>query len=111
LKIDGSDRDDCYHDEDGESIDEDVINEIEKIYNNILEKKVPTYPYENYSDISLGEFLSKEFNQYLQFDKDEFHEKEKVIHWLRKQHSYLNRISCDKLTDVSVQGKFFLIRL
>jgi hypothetical protein len=110
--IDGFDRDDCYHDEDGESIDEDNINEIRTIYNDILEKKLPTYPYENYPDLSLGEFISEEFDQYLQLkkltiEKDEINQKEKVIDWLSKQHPYLNTIGCEKLTDVSVQGKIF----
>jgi hypothetical protein len=108
--IEGSDRDDCYHDEDAESIDEDVIDEIRKIYDEILEKKVPTYPYENYPDLSLGEFITAEFDQYIKLKKltlenDELDERQKVINWLTKQHPYLNTISCNKLTDVSVQGK------
>ncbi|CAF2351528.1 unnamed protein product [Rotaria sp. Silwood2] len=106
----GSDRDDCYHDEDAESIDEDVVDEVRKVYDEILEKKVPTYPYENYPDLSLGEFISAEFEQYitmkkLTLDKDELDEQQKVIDWLSKQHPYLNTIGCNKLTDVSVQGK------
>jgi hypothetical protein len=105
LFVDEFDRDDCYHDEDGESIDEDVINEIRKIYDKILEKKIPTYP-----DLSLGEFLSTESDHYLQlkqfvFHQDEINQREKVFHWLNKQHSYLNLIGCEKLTEVSVQGK------
>ncbi|CAF0719718.1 unnamed protein product [Adineta ricciae] len=106
---DGLDRDDCYHDEDGESIDEDIINEIRTIYDEILEKKVPTYPYENYPDLSLGEFILAEFDQYLQLkkvslDKNEIDQREKVIDWLGKQHPVLNTIGSEKLTDVSVQG-------
>jgi hypothetical protein len=113
LSIDEFDRDDCYHDEDSESIDEDIINKFRVIYNEILEKKIPTYPYENYPDVSLGEFLSVEFNHYLQsknlsLNRNEFNQKDKVIHWLNKQHPYLNMISCENLTDVSVQGKLFL---
>jgi hypothetical protein len=116
LYIDEFDRDDCYHDEDGESIDDDVINEIRKIYDEILEKKVPTYPYLNYPDLSLDIFLSTEFNQYLQlqkllFDKNEINQREKVIKWLSKQHPYLNMIGCDKLTEVSVQGKILLLKV
>ncbi|CAF1127976.1 unnamed protein product [Adineta steineri] len=103
------DRDDCFHDEDGESIDEDIINEIRTIYDEILKKKVPTYPYENYPDSSLGEFISTELDQYVQskkvsLEKNEIDQIEKVIDWLSKQHSYLNTIGCEKLTDVSVQG-------
>jgi hypothetical protein len=106
------DRDDCYHDEDGESIDDDIINEIEKIYDDILKKQIPTYPYEHYPDVSLGEFLTTELNQYLQlkkisFDKDELYQRKKVLKWFRKHHSYLNMISCEKLTDVSVQGNIY----
>jgi hypothetical protein len=72
---------------------------------------VPTYPYENYPDLSLGEFISAEFDQYIKLkeltlDKDELDERQKVIDWLTKQHPYLNTISCNKLTDVSVQGKY-----
>ncbi|CAF2827921.1 unnamed protein product [Rotaria sp. Silwood2] len=112
----GSDRDDCYHDEDAESIDEDVVDEVRKVYDEILEKKVPTYPYENYPDLSLGEFISAEFEQYitmkkLTLDKDELDEQQKVIDWLSKQHPYLNTIGCNKLTDVSVQGWNSLERL
>ncbi|CAF1158250.1 unnamed protein product [Rotaria sordida] len=112
----GSDRDDCYHDEDAESIDEDVIDEVRKIYDEILEKKVPTYPYENYPDLSLGEFISAELEQYIKMktltlDKDEIDEQQKVINWLSKQHPYLNAIGCNKLTDVSVQGWNSLERL
>lgn len=112
--IGGSDRDDCYHDEDAESIDEDVIDEIRKIYDEMLEKKVPTYPYENYPDLSLGEFMTAEFDQYIKLKKltlenDELDERRKVIDWLTKQHPYLNTISCNKLTDVSVQGKSLFI--
>ncbi len=108
--IGGSDRDDCYHDEDAESIDEDVIDEVRKIYDEILEKRVPTYPYENYPDLSLGEFIAAEFDEYIQLkkltlDKDELNERQKVIDWLGKQHLYLNKIGCNKLTDVSIQGK------
>ncbi len=108
--IDEFDRDDCYHDEDGESIDEDIINKFRTIYNEILEKIIPTYPYENYPDVSLGEILTTELNQYLQLkklslDKNEFNHKEKVLHWLNKQHPHLNMIGCEKLTDVSVQGR------
>jgi len=108
--IGGSDRDDCYHDEDAESIDEDVIDEVRKIYDGILEKRVPTYPYENYPDLSLGEFIAAEFDEYIQLkkltlDKDELNERQKVIDWLGKQHLYLNKIGCNKLTDVSIQGK------
>jgi hypothetical protein len=108
--IGGSDRDDCYHDEDAESIDEDVIDEVRKIYDEILEKRVPTYPYENYPDLSLGEFVAAEFDEYIQLkklilDKDELNERQKVIDWLGKQHLYLNKIGCNKLTDVSIQGK------
>ncbi len=107
--LEESDRDDCYHDEDAESIDEDIIDEIQQIYDEILEKKVPTYPYENYPDLSLGDFVSAEFEQYIQLkkltlDENELDELEKVIDWLTKQHPYLNTISCNKLTDVSVQG-------
>ena len=109
LLVGESDRDDCYHDEDTESIDEDVIDEIRKIYDEILEKQVPTYPYENYPDLSLGEFVSAEFEQYIEMkkstlDNDEIDERRKVIDWLSKSHPYLNMISCNKLTDVSVQG-------
>lgn len=112
----GSDRDDCYHDEDAESIDEDVIDEVRKVYDEILEKKVPTYPYENYPDLSLGDFISAEFEQYIEMkklslDKDELDERRKVIDWLAKQHPYLSAISCNKLTDVSVQGWNSLERL
>lgn len=104
------DRDDCYHDEDGESIDEDVINEIRTVYDEILEKKVPTYPYENYPDVSLGEFIRTEFEQYLQskksaLDESEIAQREKVIDWLDKQHPFLDALGCQRLTDVSVQGK------
>ena len=109
LLLDGLDRDDCYHDEDGESIDEDIINEIRTIYDEILEKKVPTYPYENYPDLSLGEFILAEFDQYLQLkkvslDKNEIDQREKVVDWLGKQHPVLNTIGSEQLTDVSVQG-------
>ncbi len=112
--IDEFDRDDCYHDEDGESIDEDVINEIRKIYDEILEKKVPTYPYLNYPDLSLDTFVSTEFNQYLQlkkllFDKNNINQREKVINWLSKHHPYLNTIGCEKLTEVSVQGNLLIV--
>ena len=108
--IGGSDRDGCFHDEDAESIDEDVIDEIRKIYDELLEKKVPTYPYENYPDLPLGEFLWAEFDQYIRLkkatlDKDELNERQKVIDWLAQQHPYLNTIGCNKLTDVSIQGK------
>ncbi|CAF3912273.1 unnamed protein product [Adineta steineri] len=104
-----SDRDDCYHDEDGESIDEDVIDEIRDVYDEILEKKVAAYPYENYPDISLGEFISSEFHQYLTLkkpllDEDEVDEREKVINWLTKQHPYLNTIGSNQLNHLSVQG-------
>jgi hypothetical protein len=106
----GSDRDDCYHDEDAESIDEDTIDEIRTIYDEILEKKLPTYPYENYPDLSLGEFIMAEFEQYLKLkeltlDTEEVDERQKVIDWLGKQHPYLKSIACNQLTDVSVQGK------
>ncbi|UJR27805.1 hypothetical protein I4U23_009074 [Adineta vaga] len=118
LDIDdrGSDRDDCYHDEEAESIDEDVVDEIRKIYDEILEKKVPTYPYENYPDLSLGEFIWAEFDQYMTFkksalEKDELDERQKVIDWLHKQHPYLDTIGCNRLTDVSVQGWNSLERL
>ncbi|CAF1286180.1 unnamed protein product [Adineta ricciae] len=111
LDIDdrGSDRDDCYHDEDAESIDEDVVDEVRKVYDEILEKKVPTYPYENYPDLSLGEFIWAEFDQYMTFkksilEKEELDERQKVINWLHKQHPCLNMIGCNRLTDVSVQG-------
>ncbi|UJR21809.1 hypothetical protein I4U23_024887 [Adineta vaga] len=112
----GFDRDDCYHDEDGESIDEDIINEIRTIYDEILEKKVPTYPYENYPDLSLGEFILTEFDQYFQLkkvalDKNEIDQREKVIDWLSKQHPILNGIGCEKLMDVSVQGWISFERL
>ncbi|CAF1378465.1 unnamed protein product [Rotaria magnacalcarata] len=112
----GSDRDDCYHDEEAESIDEDVIDEVRKVYDEILEKKVAAYPYENYPDISLGEFVSAEIEQYINIkkvilDKDELDEQQKVIDWLSKQHPYLNTIGCNKLTDVSVQGWNSLERL
>lgn len=107
--VEGSDRDDCYHDEEAESIDEDVIDEVRKVYDDILEKKVPTYPYENYPDLSLGEFISSEIEQYiklkkLKLDEDELDEREKVFDWLSKQHPYINTLSSNKLTDVSVQG-------
>lgn len=109
FSLGGSDRDGCYHDEDTESIDEDVIDEMRKIYDEILEKKVPTYPYENYPDLSLGEFVSAEFEQYinlkkLTLDNEEIDERRKVIDWLTKHHPYLNTIGCNRLTDVSVQG-------
>jgi len=60
--------------------------------------------------LSLGEFISAEFEQYIEvkklsLDEDELDERRKVIDWLTKQHPYLNTISCNKLTDVSVQGK------
>ena len=108
--VGGSDRDECYHDEDAESIDEDVVDEMRRIYDEILEKKVPTYPYENYPDLSLGEFVSAEFEQYLQMklltlDQEEIDERRKVIHWLNKQHPHLTNVASNKLTDVSVQGK------
>ncbi|CAF4990219.1 unnamed protein product, partial [Rotaria socialis] len=79
LAAGGSDRDDCYHDEEAESIDEDVIDEVRKVYDEILEKKVAAYPYENYPDISLGEFVSAEIEQYIKIknvtlDKDELDE-------------------------------------
>lgn len=110
LCVGGSDRDECYHDEDAESIDEDVVDEMRRIYDEILEKKVPTYPYENYPDLSLGEFVSAEFEQYLQMkmatlDQDEIDERRKVLHWLNKQHPHLTTLAANKLTDVSVQGK------
>jgi len=108
-QIDEYERDNCYHDENGQSIDEDLINEIKEIFDEILEKKIPTYPYENYPYISLGEFLSTELNDYLQvtraaLDDDEINQREKVIDWFSKQHSCLNMIGCEKLIDVSVQG-------
>jgi hypothetical protein len=114
--LEGSDRDDCYHAEDAESIDEDVIDEVRKIYDEILEKKVPTYPYENYPDLSLGEFITAELEQYIKLkkltlDEDELDEREKVSEWLSKQHPYLNIIGSNKLTDVSVQGWNSLERL
>ena len=73
---------------------------------------MPIYPYENYPDLSLGEFISTEFHQYLQakklsFEDDEVNQKEKVIDWMSKQHPYLNTIGCEKLTDVSIQGTVF----
>ena len=107
----GSDRDDCYHDEDAESIDEDVVDEVRKVYDEILEKKVPTYPYENYPDLSLGQFIWTESDQYITFkksilEKEELDERQKVINWIHKQHPCLNTIGCNRLTDVSVQGKF-----
>ena len=110
FRLAGSDRDDCYHDEDAESIDEDTIDEIRTIYDEVLEKKLPTYPYENYPDLSLGEFIVAEFEQYLKLkestlDTEELDERQKVIDWLGKQHPYLKSIACNQLTDVSVQGK------
>ena len=80
------------------------------VYDEVLEKIVPTYPYENYPDVSLGDFLSSELNHYLKakqitIDRNEFNQKDKVIRWLNKQHPYLNMIGSEKLTDVSVQGK------
>ncbi|CAF4425396.1 unnamed protein product, partial [Adineta steineri] len=79
------------------------------VYDEILEKKVAAYPYENYPDISLGEFISSEFHQYLTLKKpllgeDEVDEREKVINWLTKQHPYLNTIGSNQLNHLSVQG-------
>ena len=83
---------------------------MRRIYDEILEKKVPTYPYENYPDLSLGEFVSAEFEQYFQLntanlDSEEIDQRRKVLHWLDKQHPLLNSMACNKLADVSVQGK------
>ena len=108
--LDGSDRDECYHDEDAESIDEDTIDEMRQVYDEILEKKLPTYPYENYPDISIGEFISAEFEQYFEMkkprlDNEDLDERRKVLHWLNKQHPYLSTIPCNNLSEVSVQGK------
>lgn len=109
-RLDPSDRDGCYHDESGQSIDEDTINEIEQIYQEILEKKIPTYPYENYPDISLGELIGTEMNEYLRMNKsslddEELNQREIVIDWFTKQHQCLSMIGCEKLSDVSVQGE------
>ena len=57
-----------------------------------------------------GEFVSAEFEQYLQMkmatlDQDEIDERRKVLHWLNKQHPHLTTLASNKLTDVSVQGK------
>lgn len=74
---------------------------------------MPSYPYENYPDISLGEFLSTDINHYLQLKKcslnsKEYIRREKVIHWLEKEHQAFQMLSSDKLTDVSLQGHFAL---
>ena len=86
---------------------------MRRIYDEILEKKVPTYPYENYPDLSLGEFISAEFEHYFKLntanlDSEELDQRRKVLHWLDKQHPYLNTIACNKLADVSVQGTQWL---
>lgn len=104
------DRDECYHDEDAESIDEDVIDEIRQIYDEILEKKIPTYPYENYPDISLGDFISAEFEEYFQMkkprlDQNDIDERRRVIHWLNKKHPFFSSIPSNNLNEVSVQGR------
>lgn len=113
-EIDQYERDSCYHDENGQSIDDDLINEIKEIFDEILEKKIPTYPYENYPDISLGEFLNTELNDYLQLtrsslDDEEINQREKIIDWFSKQHPSLSMIGCEKLIDVSVQGTVFFL--
>jgi hypothetical protein len=87
---------------------------MRRIYDEILEKKVPTYPYENYPDISLGEFISAEIEQYFQMkmltlDQDELDERRKVVHWLNKQHPYLHTLAFNQLTDVSVQGRMMVV--
>ena len=103
------DRDAHYHDEDAQSIDEDIINESRKIYEENFQRKMPCYPYENYPDMSLGEFLSRDINHYLQVKKfslnqREFHRREKVMHWLEKEHHAFHMLTSEKLTDVSLQG-------
>lgn len=63
--------------------------------------------------MSLGEFLSRDINHYLQVKKSslnqrEFHRREKVLHWLEKERHTFHMLTSENLTDVSLQGEHTL---
>ncbi|CAF0753078.1 unnamed protein product [Didymodactylos carnosus] len=101
VDTDSDEKDDYFHDQDGESIDEDLVDEIQNAYDEIIDK-VNSYPVKHYPDLSLGEFICAEVDNYLVKHRDDINRSKQVFDWLMKEEQA--NIGCNRLTDVSIQG-------